>query len=154
MVAQRRQLNMFTKGRIVEMLETSRSQTEVSRILNVDQSVISRLWKRFQRTEDVTRQPMIRTIFHRAVLIDDSLETENIQSMSWPANSPDLQPIEHVWDMIGRQFSAHSHPPSSIAELKRSLQEAWNRLRPQLIHHLIATGILAKFSFLSNCYFG
>ncbi|GFW21086.1 transposable element Tc3 transposase [Trichonephila clavipes] len=43
MIAQRRQLVMFTKGRIVGMLESSRSQTEVSRILNIDQSVISRL---------------------------------------------------------------------------------------------------------------
>ncbi|GFX00389.1 transposable element Tcb2 transposase [Trichonephila clavipes] len=58
MIAQRRQLDMFTKGRIVGMLESSRSQTEVSRILNVDQSVISRLWQRFQRTGDVTRQPV------------------------------------------------------------------------------------------------
>ncbi|GFX81406.1 transposable element Tcb2 transposase [Trichonephila clavipes] len=58
MMAQRRQLNMFTKGRIVGMLESSRSQTEVYRILNVDQSVISRLWQRFQRTGDVTRQPV------------------------------------------------------------------------------------------------
>ncbi|GFS64317.1 transposable element Tcb2 transposase [Trichonephila clavipes] len=58
MMAQRLQLDMFTKGRIVEMLESSRSQTEVSRILNVDQSVISRLRQSFQRTEDVTRQPV------------------------------------------------------------------------------------------------
>ncbi|GFT67158.1 transposable element Tcb2 transposase [Trichonephila clavipes] len=57
-MAQRRQLDMLTKGRIVGMLESSRSQTEVSRILNVDQSVISRLWQRFQRTGDVTRQPV------------------------------------------------------------------------------------------------
>ncbi|GFW07606.1 transposable element Tcb2 transposase [Trichonephila clavipes] len=56
MMAQRRQLDMFTKGRIVGMLESSRSQTEVYRILNVDQSMISRLWQRFQRTGDVTRQ--------------------------------------------------------------------------------------------------
>ncbi|GFW81420.1 transposable element Tcb2 transposase [Trichonephila clavipes] len=58
MMAKRRQLDMFTKGRIVGMLESSRSQTEVSRILNVDESVISRLWQRFQRTGDVTRQPV------------------------------------------------------------------------------------------------
>ncbi|GFT74201.1 transposable element Tcb2 transposase [Trichonephila clavipes] len=58
MMAQRRQLDMFTKGRIVGMLESSRSQTEVSRILNVDQSVISRLWQRFQRMGNVTRQPV------------------------------------------------------------------------------------------------
>ncbi|GFU55309.1 transposable element Tcb2 transposase [Trichonephila clavipes] len=320
MMAQRRQLNMFTKGRIVGMLEFSRSQTEVSQILNVDQSEISRLWQRFQRTGDVTRQPVsaqprvttprqdrylaisarrqrgstaraqgsaltvateirisrqivyrrlnhaglyarrpavcipltsahkrarlnwslkyqhwsvgewanvmfsdeyrfslssdsrrvtiwrecgtrfeprniterhfpsrgvmvwagimmegrtdlhffdtgsvtaqryrdevlepyvrlfrgavgLDFIFmddnapcHRAVLINDFLETENIQRMPWPANSPDLNPIEHVWNMLGRQIVALSHPPSSITEL----QEAWNRLSPQLIHHLIA----------------
>ncbi|GFX64176.1 transposable element Tc3 transposase [Trichonephila clavipes] len=78
-------------------------------------------------------------LFHRAVLIDDFLETENIQRMSWPANSPDLNPIVHVWDMLGRQTAALSHPPSSVTELKRALQEAWNCLSPQLIHHLIAS---------------
>ncbi|KFM59169.1 Transposable element Tcb2 transposase, partial [Stegodyphus mimosarum] len=32
---------------------------------------------------------------HRAVLVDDFLETENIQRMSWSANFPDLNPIQH-----------------------------------------------------------
>ncbi|GFW07607.1 transposable element Tcb2 transposase [Trichonephila clavipes] len=67
---------------------------------------------------------------HRVVLIDDSLETGNIQRMSWPANSPDLNSIEHVWDMLGRQIASLSHPPSSVRELKRALQEAWNHLIP------------------------
>ncbi|GFW42312.1 cytoplasmic dynein 2 heavy chain 1 [Trichonephila clavipes] len=68
---------------------------------------------------------------HRVVLIDDFLQTENIQRMSWPVNSPDLNPIKNVWEMLGRQIAALSHPPSSITELKRAL--------PQLIHHLIAS---------------
>ncbi|GFX03844.1 transposable element Tc3 transposase [Trichonephila clavipes] len=63
--------------------------------------------------------------------------------MSWPANSPDLNPIEHVLDMLGRQIAAHSHPPSYVTELKRALQVAWNRLSPQLIHHLIASRTVA-----------
>ncbi|GFV90567.1 transposable element Tc3 transposase [Trichonephila clavipes] len=75
---------------------------------------------------------------HRAVLIDDFLETENFQCMPLNVNSPDLNPNEHVWYMLGRQIAALSHPPSSVTELKRALQEAWNRLSPQLIHHLIA----------------
>ncbi|GFW50863.1 uncharacterized protein TNCV_3591451 [Trichonephila clavipes] len=59
--------------------------------------------------------------------------------MSWSANSLDLNPIKHVWDILERQISALSHPPSSVTELKRALQEAWNRLCPQLIHNLIAS---------------
>ncbi|GFX33644.1 transposable element Tcb2 transposase [Trichonephila clavipes] len=58
MMTQKRQLDMFTKRRIVGMLKSSRLQTEVPRILNVYQSVITRLWQRFQRTGDVTRQPV------------------------------------------------------------------------------------------------
>ncbi|GFU93794.1 transposable element Tcb2 transposase [Trichonephila clavipes] len=67
---------------------------------------------------------------HRAVLIDDFLRTENIQRWSWPVNSSDLNPIEHVWDMLGRQIAALSHPPSSVTELTTALQEAWNHLSP------------------------
>ncbi|GFV72545.1 transposable element Tc3 transposase [Trichonephila clavipes] len=86
---------------------------------------------------------------HRTVLIDDFLETENIQRMSWPANSPDLNPIERVWDMLGRQIAPLSHPPSSVTELKRALQEAWNRLSPQLIHHLIASMVNRCAAYLA-----
>ncbi|GFV16303.1 hypothetical protein TNCV_1671081 [Trichonephila clavipes] len=39
----------------------------------------------------------------------------------------------------GRQIAALLHPPSFVTELKRALQEAWNRLSPQLIHHLKAS---------------
>ncbi|GFW87965.1 transposable element Tc3 transposase [Trichonephila clavipes] len=76
---------------------------------------------------------------HRVVLLDDFLEAQNFQRMLWPANSPDLNPFEHVWDMFGTQIAALSLPSSSITELKRALKEAWNRLSPQLIHHLIAS---------------
>ncbi|GFU83579.1 transposable element Tc3 transposase [Trichonephila clavipes] len=58
---------------------------------------------------------------HREVLIDDFLETKNIQRMSWPANSPDLNPSAHIWDMLRIQIATPSHPPSSVTKLKRAL---------------------------------
>ncbi|GFV20829.1 transposable element Tcb2 transposase [Trichonephila clavipes] len=59
--------------------------------------------------------------------------------MSWPSNSPDLNHIEHVWDiLLGRQIAALSTPKSSVTGLMRAVHEAWNRLSLQLIHHLIA----------------
>ena len=57
-MAQRRQLDTLLQGRIIGRLEAGQTQTEVSRALNVPQSVISRLWRRFQDTGDVRRIPV------------------------------------------------------------------------------------------------
>ncbi|GFV60143.1 transposable element Tcb1 transposase [Trichonephila clavipes] len=39
---------------------------------------------------------------HRANIVDEFLQSEDIIRLNWPANSPDLNPIGHVWDMLGR----------------------------------------------------
>ncbi|GFX61504.1 transposable element Tcb1 transposase [Trichonephila clavipes] len=44
---------------------------------------------------------------HSANIVDECLQSEYITRMDWPAYSPDLNRIEHVWDMLGRLISAH-----------------------------------------------
>ncbi|GFY15868.1 transposable element Tcb2 transposase [Trichonephila clavipes] len=39
---------------------------------------------------------------HRALLVDKFLESEDIGHMDWPAMSPDLNPLEQVWDALKR----------------------------------------------------
>ncbi|GFX68090.1 transposable element Tcb1 transposase [Trichonephila clavipes] len=39
---------------------------------------------------------------HRANIVDECLQSEDITRMDWPAYSSDLNPIEHVLDMLGR----------------------------------------------------
>lgn len=41
---------------------------------------------------------------HTAAIVSEYLRTVEINVMGWPARSPDLNPIEHVWDKLGRQI--------------------------------------------------
>ncbi|GFX31444.1 transposable element Tc1 transposase [Trichonephila clavipes] len=54
---------------------------------------------------------------HRTVAAEQLLESEDIERMDWPARSPDLNPIEHVWDFLGRRLAARALPPVTIREL-------------------------------------
>ncbi|GFV62697.1 hypothetical protein TNCV_901521 [Trichonephila clavipes] len=45
--------------------------------------------------------------------------------MDWPARSPDINPIEHVWDFLGRRLAACTLPPVTIHELRLALQDEW-----------------------------
>ncbi|GFT87613.1 transposable element Tcb1 transposase [Trichonephila clavipes] len=48
---------------------------------------------------------------HRANIVDVCLPSEEITCMDWPAYSPDLNPIGHVWDMFGRRIAANQPIP-------------------------------------------
>ncbi|GFV46637.1 transposable element Tcb2 transposase [Trichonephila clavipes] len=74
---------------------------------------------------------------HYTVAAEQLLESEDIEYMYWPARSPDLNPIEHVWDFLGRRLAARTLPPVTIRELRLALQDEWAAMPQQLIDTLI-----------------
>ncbi|GFS47082.1 transposable element Tc1 transposase [Trichonephila clavipes] len=74
---------------------------------------------------------------HRTVAAEQLLESEDFERMDWPARSPDFNPIEHVWDVLGRRLAARTLPPVTIRELRLALQDEWAAMPHQLIDTLI-----------------
>ncbi|GFX94685.1 transposable element Tc3 transposase [Trichonephila clavipes] len=50
---------------------------------------------------------------HRILALDELLESEDITRMDFPAYSLDLNPIEHLWDALGRRTAARLHHPQN-----------------------------------------
>jgi transposase len=51
---------------------------------------------------------------HRSRAVTAYLQSETVTSVPWPAMSPDLNPIVHIWDMLGRRIYAREPPVQNI----------------------------------------
>ena len=48
--------------------------------------------------------------------------------MKWPAQSADLNPIEHLWHLFKRRLGEYDYPPSSIHQLWERVQVEWENI--------------------------
>lgn len=65
---------------------------------------------------------------HTAILTQNFLRNAGVAVMDWPSRSPDLNPIEHIWDELGRRVRQQVQPPQTLHDLQRDLVAQWRRL--------------------------
>ena len=65
------------------------------------------------------------------------LEQSEIRVLDWPGQSPDLNPIEHLWDELGRRVHRRMPPPKNEQELMNFLQTEWNLIPQEYYRNLI-----------------
>lgn len=63
---------------------------------------------------------------HTARATTQFLTANNVNVMEWPSMSPDLSPIEHIWDELDRRVRARLNQPANLAQLQAALLQEWN----------------------------
>lgn len=73
---------------------------------------------------------------HVAKLTKRWFAEENIECMGWPAQSPDMNIIEHVWHHLKVRIQARNPPPRNAEQLWSVLQEEWFAIDLEFIRKL------------------
>ena len=78
---------------------------------------------------------------HRSRAVIAYLQSEAVASVPWPAMSPDLNPIEHIWDMLGHRILAREPPVQNIRQLEAALHREWQHLQ-QYFSYIMAVSFI------------
>ena len=74
---------------------------------------------------------------HTANIAKDWKEDNDIVSLPWPAQSPDLNPIENLWDELERKVRKHDPLPKNKDNLWQILQDEWSKLDIGICKNLV-----------------
>lgn len=74
---------------------------------------------------------------HVANEVQVYLNEIGVRTLRWPARSPDLNPIEHIWDELGVNIRRRLNPPLCLQELRAVLTEEWERIPQEHVANLI-----------------
>ena len=71
---------------------------------------------------------------HTAKRVKQYLTEENIDVLDWPAQSPDLNPIENLSHIIGEQVRKRT--PTTVDHFWSIIEDEWNKITPELCQKL------------------
>lgn len=72
---------------------------------------------------------------HRSAIVTSWLNGNQVGRLQWPSSSPDMNPIEHLWDEVERRLKKQQ--PKTITELKEALIRVWNNIEQPVLKKLV-----------------
>lgn len=73
---------------------------------------------------------------HTSRKVMEFFEQENITVLPWPANSPDLNLIEHIWVYIKSKLDLYPKAPKTMNELWERVQDIWGHISSDFLQNL------------------
>lgn len=74
---------------------------------------------------------------HIARMTRQYLNDVGIQLLNWPPRSPDLNPIEHMWDKLGRRLRQNYGEFETVVALEQALLNEWEQIPQEAVASLI-----------------
>ncbi len=76
---------------------------------------------------------------HKDQIISDwFLEHDNeFTLLKWPPQSPDLNPIEHLWDVVEREIHIMDVQPTNLQQLCDAIISIWTKISEECLKHLV-----------------
>ncbi len=57
--------------------------------------------------------------------------------VKWPPQSPDLNPIEHLWDVVEREIHIIDVQPTNLQKLRDAIMSIWTKISEECFQHLV-----------------
>ncbi len=76
---------------------------------------------------------------HTARVTQACIAENNLEVLQWPAQSPDLNPIEYMWHVLKQKLGDHELMPTSMHELWLRVQHEWESINVDDCMKLIET---------------
>ena len=73
---------------------------------------------------------------HTAAVTANFLQQQGVHVMDWPSISPDLNPIEHLWDELDHRLRRRQRPLQTLRELRQALEQEWNNIHIATVRRL------------------
>jgi hypothetical protein len=74
---------------------------------------------------------------HTSKMAKKWFSDHNIEVLPWPAQSPDMNPIEHLWGHLKRQLQSYESPSPGILGLWERVETEWEKISPKVCQDLI-----------------
>ena len=98
-------------------------------------SVLTTLWQQFGEGPFLFQHD--NAPMHKARSIQKWFVETGVVDLDWPAQSPDLNPIEHRWDELERRLRARPNRTTSVPNLTNALAAEWNQVSAAVFEHLV-----------------
>jgi hypothetical protein len=73
---------------------------------------------------------------HKARVVMDFLAENNVETLNWPPQSPDMNPIENLWAIIKTRRQKKFGVPRTKNALIEQIFDIWDNIETEIVHNL------------------